>query len=67
MSSKRVPKVGRDTSRTTTIESKPAPSEEQIRDRAYQLFVQRGCVPGNPALDWLDAELQLRHELRQAA
>lgn len=49
-----------------TIESKPKrPTEDQIRERAYQLFVQRGCIPGNPIVDWLDAEHQLLVELSQ--
>lgn len=67
MSNRRKPQAGNHTQNNPTIESKPAPTEDQIRDRAYQIFVQRGCVPGNPAIDWLDAELQLRHELRRAA
>lgn len=49
------------------LESKPRPTEDQIRARAYQLFVDRGCIPGNPVVDWLDAEHQLIHELRSKA
>lgn len=49
------------------MESKPRrPTEEQIRERAYQLYVQRGCIPGNPIVDWLDAEHQLLLEMAQA-
>ena len=33
--------------------------EDQIRDRAYSLYVQRGRIDGNPEKDWLDAELEL--------
>ncbi|KAA0212885.1 MAG: DUF2934 domain-containing protein [Cyanobacteria bacterium CYA] len=49
---------------TSAHESKPRPTEDQIRDRAYQLFIERGCMPGSPVIDWLDAEQQLIHELR---
>jgi DUF2934 family protein len=28
----------------------------QIRSRAYQLFVDRGCQPGRELDDWLQAE-----------
>ncbi|MCL4220923.1 MAG: DUF2934 domain-containing protein [Phycisphaerales bacterium] len=44
---------------TPVPESKPRPTEDQIRARAYQLFIERGCIPGNPVVDWLDAEHQL--------
>jgi hypothetical protein len=33
--------------------------EDQIRDRAYQFYVQRGSQDGNAVQDWLDAELEL--------
>jgi hypothetical protein len=33
--------------------------EDQIRDRAYELYVQRGCRGGNALQDWLEAELEL--------
>jgi hypothetical protein len=33
--------------------------EDQIRDRAYGLYVQRGREDGNAEQDWLDAELEL--------
>jgi hypothetical protein len=34
----------------------------KIRERAYQLFLQRGSAPGDPVRDWLIAEQQLRDE-----
>jgi hypothetical protein len=41
----------------------PAPLEQpgfdQIRERAYQLFVERGGAPGDPVADWLRAESEL--------
>jgi hypothetical protein len=33
--------------------------EEQIRDRAYQLYMQRGYRDGHAVQDWLDAEFEL--------
>ena len=47
------------------------PSQEQIQQRAYELFVQRGCECGRELEDWLAAEKELTElavepELRQA-
>jgi hypothetical protein len=36
------------------------PTEEQIRQRAYQIYVSRNGAPGNPDWDWQQAELELR-------
>jgi hypothetical protein len=33
--------------------------EDQIRDRAYALYVQRGREDGSAEQDWLDAELEI--------
>ena len=38
------------------------PSEEQIRARAYTLYVQRGFEDGHAEEDWLIALEQLRQE-----
>ncbi len=38
----------------------PKVTEEQIRRRAYQLYVARGKKPGDPLRDWLQAEKELR-------
>lgn len=48
------------TSRATDTSVHPSVSEEQIRRRAYELYVQRGGVGGNQADDWLRAEAELR-------
>ncbi len=37
------------------------PSEDQIRARAYELYLARKGKPGNPADDWLQAEFELTH------
>ncbi len=36
------------------------PTEEDIRLRAYEIYLRRGCAPGDPAADWLQAERELR-------
>jgi HSP20 family molecular chaperone IbpA len=33
--------------------------EEQIRERAYHIFLGRGDFPGDPVGDWLDAQREL--------
>jgi hypothetical protein len=39
------------------------PTEEQVRQRAYEIYVARGARPGNPDWDWQQAELELRARL----
>ena len=36
-----------------------APTEEAIAKRAYELFLQRGSIPGFELDDWLQAEAEL--------
>jgi hypothetical protein len=33
----------------------------RIRQRAYELFLERGAVPGGALRDWLTAEQEIRH------
>lgn len=33
--------------------------EQEIRTRAYQIYLQRGTEPGDEALDWFQAEREL--------
>ena len=42
-----------DTSRSNT------PSCEEIRLRAYEIYLERGSLPGNELDDWLQAEHEL--------
>jgi hypothetical protein len=37
-----------------------APTLEQIRQRAYEIYRARGGAPGDPEWDWRQAELELR-------
>jgi len=39
-----------------------APSEEDIRLRAYQKYLGRGCEHGSDFADWLQAERELRQQ-----
>jgi hypothetical protein len=39
------------------------PSQEEIALRAYHLYLERGCVPGNELEDWIQAERQLLSEI----
>jgi hypothetical protein len=36
------------------------PTYAQIRQRAYEIFEERGCEHGRDVADWLAAEQQLR-------
>ncbi len=38
--------------------------EQSIRDRAYFIYLNRGCTHGCAKQDWLDAEKQVKKELR---
>ena len=40
------------------------PTEEQIRMRAFEIFMARGATPGNPEDDWRQAEEELRGRMR---
>jgi len=35
------------------------PAHEQIAKRAYEIYLERGCTPGDPMQDWLRAEQEL--------
>lgn len=39
--------------------SKKVPTHEQIALRAYHIYLERNCAPGNPHEDWLRAEREL--------
>lgn len=62
---------------SSAIETTPAPApqfrqgepqafeitHEAIAERAYHIYLERGCTPGDPYQDWLTAERQLRERL----
>jgi hypothetical protein len=39
--------------------------EEQIRQRAYQLYEERGCQHGFEQEDWARAEAEIRDKYQQ--
>jgi hypothetical protein len=41
------------------------PTLEQIRERAYAIYGERGQVDGHDFEDWLQAERELREDLRK--
>jgi hypothetical protein len=43
----------------------PINLDDEIRRRAYELYQQRGSVPGSEAEDWLKAEREVRQRYRQ--
>jgi Protein of unknown function (DUF2934) len=36
-----------------------APTYDAIALRAYHIYLERGCMPGDPMQDWLQAEREL--------
>jgi hypothetical protein len=44
---------------TSEVAAHPAPTIEQIRQRAYEIYLSRKGRPGEPLLDWFQAELEL--------
>ncbi|MCP4594295.1 MAG: DUF2934 domain-containing protein [bacterium] len=59
---KRVNKRGGSTSKTqkSVPDTRSELREEQIRQRAYELYLARGACLGDPMGDWLRAEQELR-------
>jgi DUF2934 family protein len=43
------------------------PREEQIRRRAYELYLRRGSQPGSEIHDWLQAEEEILSALARKA
>ena len=42
------------------VEIRSEPSEDQIRARAYEIYLARKGGPGDELSDWLKAEAELR-------
>ena len=67
MSTPRQPaRVARSARPDTVPSPRARDTEEQIRHRAYEIFLSRlrEDVPGDPVSDWLRAEQELRRRLR---
>ncbi len=55
--------------KTSPSNGSPAELEAKIRERAYQLYQERGSTPGHENEDWLRAEREVlaRHSHQQTA
>jgi hypothetical protein len=42
-----------------SIVAKIKPTQNEIALRAYHIYLERGCTPGNPFDDWVRAEREL--------
>lgn len=45
------------------VTGRSEPTQEQIRQRAFELYILRGGKPGSPQEDWCRAERELRDAL----
>jgi hypothetical protein len=45
--------------KTSPVNNSPVDLEVKIRERAYQLYLERGRTPGNENEDWLTAEREI--------
>ena len=52
-------RTGRIQSRAGDTSANRTPSREEIRFRAYEIYLERGRLPGNELDDWLQAEREL--------
>jgi hypothetical protein len=53
------PHTGPVQSRAEDTSANHTPSREEIRHRAYEIYLERGGLPGNELDDWLQAEAEL--------
>ncbi len=53
------PHTGPVQSRAEDTSANHTPSREEIRPRAYEIYLERGGLPGNELDDWLQAEREL--------
>jgi hypothetical protein len=60
-----MPATARRKERQPKSETESLPLEEQIRRRAYELYVERGSESGSELDDWLRAEEEIRSILEQ--
>jgi Protein of unknown function (DUF2934) len=45
--------------KTKKATAKSKVTHEQIAQRAYEIYLERGATPGDPMQDWLRAEMEL--------
>jgi DUF2934 family protein len=56
----RVAKTTKKASRKQSNRGETRPQDEQIRARAYELYIARGGAPGHEVDDWLQAEREIQ-------
>jgi hypothetical protein len=49
-------------SQTDDISANGAPNHDEIRRRAYEIYLERGGLPGHELEDWLQAERGIESE-----
>ena len=42
------------------------PTYDEVALRAYHIYLERGCTPGDPMQDWLRAEMELLQPPKKA-
>lgn len=50
------------TKKITMLQPKSENYSEKIRERAYELFIEKGGYNGSDVTDWLEAEKQVKDE-----
>ena len=50
--------------RESIVGDQPPATDEHIRGRAYEIFLERGSAPGGELEDWLQAEREYRERSR---
>ena len=58
--------MARNMSKSESSETSDQPSREQVSQRAYEIFVERGCPAGQDLDHWLEAESELRSANRSS-
>jgi hypothetical protein len=56
-------KASTTTTSITKARSTTVPTEQQIRARAYEIYLRRKGGPGDAHADWLQAEQELKGQL----
>lgn len=64
-------KVGGDSGGTPKVVSQPetttnVPTPEEIRQRAYEIHIERGGIHGCDLDDWLEAERELQEKYKDS-
>jgi hypothetical protein len=58
-STKRDPDLRRPATPVANLDPLHSTTEQEIRRRAYEIFLERGAKPGDELSDWLQAEREL--------